>query len=140
MCHMQLLQKRTHSGQCVSEFLIFFLQRYTSSYMYMYLHTIMKHQRKHCMVSNEKKNALHVGYYWLWKKIDVTDFFLIFKNCCMFHVPSYFWSKNSWSPKEYRQYNFVSLICQIIYLRFVLCLFIAQFSCATYEFFHFHFI
>lgn len=50
----------------------------------------------------KKKNALHVGYYWLWKKIDVTDFFLIFKNCCMFHVPSYFWSKNSWSPKEYR--------------------------------------
>lgn len=52
---MQLLQKRTHSGQCVSEFLIFFLQRYTSSYMYMYLYTIMKHQRKHCMISNEKK-------------------------------------------------------------------------------------
>lgn len=54
---MQLLQKRTHSGQCVSEFLIFFLQRYTSSYMYMYLYTIMKHQRKHCMISNEKKKC-----------------------------------------------------------------------------------
>lgn len=25
--------------------------------MYMYLHTIMKHQRKHCMVSNEKKKC-----------------------------------------------------------------------------------
>lgn len=25
--------------------------------MYMYLHTIMKHQRKHCMISNEKKKC-----------------------------------------------------------------------------------
>lgn len=46
--------------------------------------TFMKHQRKHCMVSNEKKNALHVGYYWLWKKIDVTDFFSNFQK--LLHV------------------------------------------------------
>lgn len=90
---MQLLQKRTHSGQCVSEFLIFFLQRYTSSCMYMYIHTIMKHQRKHCMVSNEKKNALHVGYYWLWKKIDVTDFFLFSKIAACFMYPHTFEQK-----------------------------------------------
>lgn len=32
----------------------------------------------------KKKNALHVGYYWLWKKIDVTDFFSNFQK--LLHV------------------------------------------------------
>lgn len=79
---MQLLQKRTHSGQCVSEFLIFF--SCNAILVATCTCTFMKHQRKHCMVSNEKKNALHVGYYWLWKKIDVTDFFSNFQK--LLHV------------------------------------------------------
>lgn len=60
-----IAETNTQRAMCQRVSNFFFLQRYTSSYMYMYLHTIMKHQRKHCMVSNEKKNALHVGYYWL---------------------------------------------------------------------------
>lgn len=84
MCHAVIAETNTQRAMCQRVSNFFFLQRYTSSYMYMYLHTIMKHQRKHCMVSNEKKNALHVGYYWLWKKIDITDFFSNFQK--LLHV------------------------------------------------------
>lgn len=84
MSYAVIAETNTQRAMCQRVSNFFFLQRYTSSYMYMYLHTIMKHQRKHCMVSNEKKNALHVGYYWLWKKIDVTDFFSNFQK--LLHV------------------------------------------------------
>lgn len=52
--------------------------------MYMYLYTIMKHQRKHCMVSNEKKKCSSCRLLLAVKKDRRYRFFSTFQK--LLHV------------------------------------------------------